>query len=210
MVLYLELRLGKTRRFDMFTRVFLILVAFFTASSAFAMRSIQADIGEDSYHIGYFSTFFGTSYGALGLSPDVIIKPAGKSIFAPGAYWYIEPEDNALFKEVAFGLRGYFADFSTDDIDQTADALAGGLIVRTQALSLNWPFHIFGSIHYAPEDTTSSDIDSLLAWSLNLEYPLLKQFFVYVGYRDIVVEAVKTNEDAHLDETAYAGIRLTF
>lgn len=193
----------------MLTRILFSLITIFAATQVYAMRSLQADVGSDSYHIGFFSTYFGGDYGALAVSPDVIIKPAGESIFAPAAYWYYE-WDNPLIQEVAGGVRAYFADYTHHDVTGTADALAFGMIARTRALSLNWPLHLFGSLHYAPESTSSDDINNLLAWSVNLEYALLREWYVYVGYRDIMVETALNDSEVHLDETGYIGIRWEF
>lgn len=193
----------------MLIRILISLITLLLATPVFAVRSVQFDVGKESYHLGFFGTYFQGEYGALALSPDIIFKPEGDSIFAPAAYWYLQPE-HAFFQELSLGIRGYFSEYEHHDEREDVEAAAFSLMARSRVLSLNWPFYIIGSINYAPQEMSFGDAQSLFAYSLNLEYELLQQFFVYAGYRNIMIEKKTGRDDVRLDDTPYLGMRFAF
>ncbi len=193
----------------MLTRILFSFITITLCAQAYALRSLQFDIGNQSYHLGYLATFYHGESGALALSPDIIFRPAGETIFAPAAYWYTEP-NNAFVKEISYGIRAYLAEYEHHQMKNDVQAVGLGVMARSQALSLNWPFYLVATLHYAPDGITFGDAQNLLAWSALLEYELFGEFYLYAGYRNIGVESTLHSGVAHLQDTAFLGSRFMF
>jgi hypothetical protein len=102
------------------------------------------------------------------------------------------------------GLGGRFVYAHTKPFDETA--LAFGVRVRfspVQRLGLG------GSIYYAPPVTTFMDGDNYQESSVSVDYQVLPQGFVYVGYRTIQADFDKA-QDVKLDDRGHIGMKLLF
>lgn len=102
------------------------------------------------------------------------------------------------------GLGGRLVYVYTDLFDEAA--LAIGLRVRffpVQRLGFG------GSVFYAPQIVTFMDGENYQEASVSMEYQLLPQAFVYVGYRNIEVDFDKA-QDVELDDKFHIGMKLLF
>lgn len=104
--------------------------------------------------------------------------------------------------DISLGGRAVFVD--TDPKDGMAVALGGR--VRFSPLQR---VGIGGEVFYAPKITSFSDVDGYKEWSVSLDYQLLTQGFVYVGYRKVEVDFDNIG-DVEIDDNAHIGMKLLF
>ncbi|GAB4297606.1 MAG: hypothetical protein Kow0096_15720 [Thiohalomonadaceae bacterium] len=66
-----------------------------------------------------------------------------------------------------------------------------------------------GSLYYAPNITSFLDAEEYTEWGLFADYQLLTQAYVYVGYRNVEVDA-ENGGSAELDDHVHIGMRMNF
>ncbi len=66
-----------------------------------------------------------------------------------------------------------------------------------------------GSLYYAPNITSFMDSEEYVEWNLAVDYQLLTQAFVYLGYRKVEID-VENGGTAELDDHLHLGLRMTF
>lgn len=69
---------------------------------------------------------------------------------------------------------------------------------------------IGASAYYAPRIATFLDGERYSEYGVKLDYQLLTQAFVYVGYRQINVEVENIGDKIELDDSAHLGLKLLF
>lgn len=105
--------------------------------------------------------------------------------------------------DISIGGRVYHT--NPGDLDLTAIGFGGQ--VRFS------PVHrlgIGGHVYYAPEITSFDDAETFIESGVRVDYQVLPQAFVYVGYRNIEVDIVDGPDDVELDDNAHVGIKLLF
>ncbi|MFO7593240.1 MAG: YfaZ family outer membrane protein [Pseudomonadota bacterium] len=106
---------------------------------------------------------------------------------------------------ITLGGRAYFS--SSDQGDMAALAFGGALRFS--------PVHrvgVGGHVYYAPDITSFMDIKSFRETGVRVDYQILPQAFVYLGYRNIEVD-LEDNLGGHnfeLDDDAHIGFKLLF
>jgi hypothetical protein len=102
------------------------------------------------------------------------------------------------------GLGGRLVYVHTDPLDLTG--MAVGARVRfspVQRLGFG------GTIYYAPQIVTFMDGENYLETSVSVDYQLLPQGFVYLGYRRIEVD-FDDAKDVEFDDKVHVGMKLLF
>jgi hypothetical protein len=102
------------------------------------------------------------------------------------------------------GLGGRFVFAHTEPFDE--GAFAFGARVRFSPVQR---VGFGGSVYYAPAVTTFLDGENYREASLSLDYQVLPQGFVYVGYRTIEVD-FDGAKDVEFDDRAHVGMKLLF
>jgi hypothetical protein len=102
------------------------------------------------------------------------------------------------------GLGGRLVYVNTDPFDEAA--LAVGMRLRFSPVQR---LGVGGSIYYAPQIVTFMDGENYQEATLSVDYQVLPQAFVYVGYRNIEVDFDKA-KDVELDDKVHIGMRLLF
>lgn len=69
---------------------------------------------------------------------------------------------------------------------------------------------IGGSAYYAPRIASFMDAERYSEYGVKIDYQLLTQAFVYVGYRQINVEVENISRKVELDDSAHVGLKLLF
>jgi len=70
-------------------------------------------------------------------------------------------------------------------------------------------FGIFGDVHFAPDVVTFGDTERLLYINTRLEYQVLPQATVYLGYRKIRAN-ISSGGHVSIDNGGHAGIQFSF
>lgn len=70
---------------------------------------------------------------------------------------------------------------------------------------------IGGNIYYAPDITSFQDANSYQEFGVRVDYQLMPQAFVYVGYRNVEVELDNPGSTkAEFDDNVHLGFKMTF
>lgn len=173
---------------------------------------VAAQAAADSLDINLHSDALRASYGhALG---------ANRGLDLDVGYLYVEEDDEEAHLahvglmvsgknwsqsgnfDISLGGRGVFVDTKPED----GMAIAFGGRVRFSPLQR---IGIGGEVFYAPKITSFSDVDSYKEWSVSLDYQLLTQGFVYVGYRKVEIDFDDIG-DVEIDDNAHVGMKLLF
>lgn len=75
------------------------------------------------------------------------------------------------------------------------------------------PVHRLGlgvNAYYAPRIATFMDGERYSEFGATIDYQLLKQAYVYVGYRQIDVEIEGVSQKVELDDSGHLGLKLVF
>lgn len=104
---------------------------------------------------------------------------------------------------ITLGGRIYYT--SPGELDLAALAFGGALRFS--------PVHRVGigaHLYYAPDITSFKDARTFSESGVRLDYQILPQAFVYVGYRNIEVDIEDGAKDVELDDNAHIGFKLLF
>jgi len=102
------------------------------------------------------------------------------------------------------GMGGRIVYVKADPLDEAA--LAIGARVRFSPVQR---VGFGGSIYYAPKIVTFLDGEDYQEFSLSVDYQVLPQAFVYVGYRNIEVD-FEDVADVEFDDEVHLGMRIAF
>lgn len=75
------------------------------------------------------------------------------------------------------------------------------------------PVHRLGlgaSAYYAPRIASFMDAERYSEYGVKIDYQLLTQAYVYVGYRQINVEVENISRKVELDDSGHVGLKLVF
>ncbi len=84
-------------------------------------------------------------------------------------------------------------------------ALAPGVNVRFSPVQR---VGIGGHFYYSPDIVTWLDGERYTEWGVRLDYQLLAQAYVYLGYRDIEVDI--NGQAVEIDDTGHVGMKIHF
>jgi len=101
---------------------------------------------------------------------------------------------------ILLGARAFFLD--VENVDGYGVALGGG-----GSLALIEKVSLSGELFYAPDIITGGDFDHTRDISLRLNYQLIDNGAVFIGYRDFEVDA---GPDVDIYQDPYLGIRFSF
>lgn len=105
--------------------------------------------------------------------------------------------------DISLGGRLYYA--SPGDADLAALGVGGAIRFS--------PAHRFGigaHLYYAPDITSFMDAKRFQETGIRVDYQILPQAFVYVGYRQIEVDIEDGPKDVELDDDAHIGFKMLF
>ncbi|MGM0624063.1 MAG: YfaZ family outer membrane protein [Campylobacterota bacterium] len=109
---------------------------------------------------------------------------------------------NAKGLTFGMGLKALYLDHSHADMN----ALALGLMAKYDILP---KLNIDASIHYAPKVLTYRDGDSHREFDINLNYAVINNGYVYIGYRDLETK-LDHNGEIEYNENPYIGFKFLF
>jgi len=102
------------------------------------------------------------------------------------------------------GLRGYY--LGSDFADGGALAVAGQFTARLPDYNR---VGLHGEAFFAPSATSFSDLDEIFEIGVYVDYQVIRNGFVYLGWRSIETEIDDaTGGDVDLNDGAVAGLRL--
>ena len=180
----------------------LVSLALIFASGPAAADSLDINIHDDALRIVYGMGLQSVSRGAE-LELGHMFNQDNDSVshigfVVSGENW----SDSGVFD---IGLGGRAVLVNTDPVDASALALGGRVrFSPVQRLGIG------GFVFHAPDIVVSDDADGYTEYGVRLDYQLLPQGFVYVGYRNVELELDNDGPEIELDDNGHVGMRLLF
>ncbi len=187
------------------TQAFLVIVLVSAAVPAMA-GTLDANISSDSVRGTYSQALkgydrYGTPYWDAGLlysdDSDAWIGHLGLQVVGDTA---------ARNASIRAGLGGRLYFVNSDPGDGAALGLGGNVTLSVPQYNR---IALRGHAYFAPNIVAFHDLDQFFEYGVALQYQLLKENYVYVGYRQIRVD---TSHHGHqtLDTGILVGLRLRF
>ena len=126
-------------------------------------------------------------------------------VYVGGATLHVTGRTKATVLKQHTGIGGKFVAFDAGDPSGSALAVGGYLIHNLAAANL---LSVRGDIYYAPGVVTFGDGQRYLEFGVRLEYKLVEQASVYLGYRNIDVHFDQSDFD--LDKSGHLGLIMHF
>jgi len=191
----------------MFKRCVLPLVSMMMlgAFSSVKADALDLNLNNDSVQLLYTSPFTSDAgIGGANLEVGAIYTEADDYLGIVGLDVKGEAGSGSPGLVAGVGVRGYGIGLDTVDIG----ALAIGGLVQYSPPALN-RLSVVGQIFYAPEILTFMDGKHLQSAEFRIEYKVLTQATVYVGYRDIEAD-LDAGGSVDVDNGGHLGLRFTF
>ncbi len=169
---------------------------------------LDLNLNNDSLQLLYTSPFSSdTGLGGANLEVGVIYTEADDYLGIVGLDIKGEAGSGSPGLVAGVGVRGYAVSINTVDIG----ALAIGGLLQYSPPSMN-RLSIVGQVFYAPEILTFMDGQHLQSVEFRIEYKILTQATVYLGYRDIEadLDVVGGSASIDIDNGAHLGLRFMF
>jgi hypothetical protein len=192
----------------MFKRCVLPLVSMMvmmTAASAVKADALDLNLNNDSVQLLYISPFTSNEgIGGANLEVGVIYTEADDYLGIIGLDVKGEAGSGSPGLVAGVGVRGYAIGLDTIDIS----ALAIGGLVQYSPPALN-RLSVVAQVFYAPEILTFMDGKHMQSVEFRVEYKILTQATVYLGYRDIEAD-LDFGGSVDIDDGGHLGLRFTF
>lgn len=179
-------------------------LAFFSFTFAAQAQSIDISLSDDSAMFQYSQMIMGENFSNLELSGGFLYDTSDNRLFALGLELVEDLEFMTTFLEVGIGGKLFFS--SVNEIESLNLGLGGRFsyfIPKINQLSLG----SYG--YYAPNIVSFYDSDRSWIVGVQLNYNILEQAAVYVGYRVIKTD-IKNSGEITVDEGVHVGLKITF
>lgn len=178
--------------------------------AATAARAEGLDINLSSQALrGTFSAPLSGVFPRLNGIYDVGVlmgEEEGRNFLQGHAGLLVTGDAGAARANVTAGLGGRLA--FVDSEDETGGALALGGMFEGRLPAFNRIGAIF-YVYGAPKASSFGDIEGYLEYALGIDYQVLRDASVYVGYRQLKVD-IKDFGDVTIDNGWHVGLRLNF
>ncbi len=179
--------------------VFTALILFVVSTSSWA-KSIELDVYDKALGFNY-SNQESIMISGMGVEVGFLLNDTTRPLFHAGLNVSGANKSKRGVFDITVGGRLYTWQESPDSFS----ALALGGSVRFSPLKR---VGLSAHVYIAPDITASSDSTGMTDLMLRLDYQVIPQAFVYVGYRNIEVKfpgkAIDINDDVHV------GLKLLF
>lgn len=178
-----------------------------TVSTVAAADSFDFNLRDEAVRATYSmelkSGGFSGLSGELGVLYSEDKKQLDDTMYHAGLHVSGENWSQSGTFDISIGTRFYYT--SPANLDLSAMAI-GGAVRFSPAHRLG----IGGYFYYAPDITAFQDAKTFQEGGVRIDYQLLPQAFVYVGYRNIEVDIVNGPDNVELDDGAHIGIKMLF
>ncbi len=174
------------------------------ASAPASAGALDINLGNNSAQFQYSSPMGRDSLGKSEFHAGFLYNDEDNLFFDSGILVKNEVGSNVPGVTVGVGIKGLIA--KADSNDAVAMALGGQIRFAPPFASR---FGLAGQFYFAPDIVTFGDADRYIETGVRLEYEILPQALVYVGYRKIKF-GLEVRPDVTLDEGAHVGVKITF
>lgn len=161
----------------MFMRHFATAAMLLTSTHLFA-QTIDAELSDKSARFNYATEAWGKQYGRVEVEGGVLFNNNSDYAVNVGMHVYNDSYDSPL--ELGVGGRIYYAHIDNGSYNTAALALGVKFHFAPQALH---GVGIGANYYYAPKIVTFMDADHFVEYGAKIDYQLMPQANVYLGYR---------------------------
>jgi hypothetical protein len=178
-----------------------------TISTTALAEAIDVTLRDSSAQLQYKSSMGRDALGKTEFHVGVLYANGSNMMTDFGLVVKDELGGNAPGFSVGVGLKGLAAKVTdTNPTTGSVSALAIGGLLRYSPVSR---VGIVGQLYFSPNVVTFGDADRYFEAGTRLEFEVIPQAVVYVGYRRIGF-SIKTQAYAVLDEGFNLGVRMSF
>ncbi len=189
----------------MFKRYALFLGLVLMTTSAVKADTLDLNLNNDSVQLLYISPFTSDEgLGGASLEVGMVYTEADDYLGIIGLDIKGEAGSGSPGLIAGVGVRGYGVGTNRADIG----ALAIGGLLQYSPPSLS-RLGIVGQIYYSPEILTFMDGEHLQSAEFRVEYKVLTQAVVYLGYRNIDAD-LDNGGSIDIDDGGHLGLRFMF
>jgi YfaZ precursor len=166
-------------------------------------RAFDMNLSNDTAELRYITPVgFENSFGSAELDVGFLSSTSDDIMGIFGFQAVDEAGSATPGVKVGVGIKGFVGTINDNDV--YAVALGGNVHIPVYNR-----FSIFGDAHFAPDVVTFGDADRLLYLNVRLEYQILPQATVYIGYRKLQVN-LKEGGNESVDNGANIGLQFLF
>ena len=184
-------------------RVVLVVMLVGTGISAQA-SSLDVALSGDSARVGYIAPFRAGDFGLNQYEVGVLFTDRDDVVASFGLRVSDEAGADSPGLEVGLGLKAYAA--SADNNGSLALGLGGEMHYLPPNLK-RVGFGLFG--YFAPDIVAFIDSDKFFEWGARLEYQVLPEATLYLGYRKVEM-GLNTGGNLNIDSGGHLGIKYGF
>ncbi len=165
--------------------------------------TVDVALSNESARFALSSFVGGFSEGRTLMNTSLFYNTENDSVVSAGLHMIDVVGSKTPGLQIGVGFQAYYSHLT--DHDGLALALGGIISYRAPQLKrVNFVIHG----HHAPSITSYMDSDRLSEYGFAIEYSLLPQADVYIGYRKFEID--DQNRSLELDDSGHIGLRITF
>jgi len=187
----------------MFLRQIFAFSLIFFSATAFA-DALDVNLRDSSAQLQYNASMGRDTLGRSELHAGILYTNDNDTLADLGLLVQDEMGENAPGVTIGVGLKGLVANTKNNN----ARAIALGGLVRFAPFE-DSRFGISGTIYLSPNITTFGDADRYIETGVKLDYEVIPQAIVYIGYRKIKIN-INQSPDERLDDGGHVGFKVSF
>ena len=187
----------------------ILALSLFTISTTALADTVDINLRDSSAQFQYKSSMGRDALGKTEFHMGVLYADSKNVLGDLGLLVKDELGGNAPGFSVGVGIKGVFARVKGNNpAVSDASALALGAMIRYSPPA-SPRLGIVGQAYLSPNIVTFGDADRYVETNARLEFEVIPQAVVYLGYRRIAF-GLKAQPTAILDEGAHLGVRISF
>lgn len=184
----------------------LVSVSLLAVSATAFADAIDINLRDTSAQLQYKAALGGTNLGKSELGMGVIYNQKNNLLGEVGILVKDDIGGNAPGVSVGVGLKALSARIKPVNMNATALAL-GGMVRYSPTSERRLGF--VAQLYLSPNIITFGGADRYLETGARVEYEIIPQALVYLGYRNISFN-LKNGANATFDEGVHIGVKMTF
>ncbi len=187
----------------------IVALSLLIASSTVLADTVDITLRDTSVQLQYKTSMGRDALGKAEFHAGVLYVNKNNMLGDFGLLVKDELGDKAPGFSVGVGLKGVIAQVSGNtSTANNVSALALGAMVRYSPPTIS-RLGFVGQMYLSPNIITFGDADRYVETGARIEYEVIPQAVVYLGYRRIAFD-LKSEPRATLDEGATVGVRMSF
>lgn len=185
----------------------LISVSLLSISAAASADALDINLRDTSAQLQYKAALGGSNLGKAELGMGVIYTQKNNVLGEVGLMVKDELGGNAPGVTVGVGLKALSARIKPVNVNASALAL-GGMVRYSPPVERR--LGLVAQLYMSPNIITFGGADRYMETGARIEYEVIPQALVYLGYRNVSFNIKNTNTNTSFDEGVHIGVKMTF